>query len=314
MAKSLPESASQSRAVLSSEAVSTRRPSGLKTALLIRSVWPWKMAKSLPLSASQSRAVLSWEAVSTRRSSGLKTALKTGSVWPWKVAKSLPLSASQSRAVCPRGGQHAAAVRAEDRARNPAAMALESGQELAAVGLPEPRGLVLRGGEHAAAVRAEDRAVTLPVWPWKMAKSLPLSASQSRAVSSSEAVSTRRPSGLKTALINPVGMALESGQELAAVSLPEPRGMVIRGGEHAAAVWAEHRAPNRAAMALESGQELAAVGLPEPRSLVLRGGEHAAAVWAEDRARNPRRCGLGKWPRACRCQPPRAARFGPPRR
>ena len=75
MAKSLPLSASQSRAVWSCEAVSTRRPSGLKTALLTQSVWPWKVAKSLPLSASQSRAVWSCEAVSTRRPSGLKTAL-----------------------------------------------------------------------------------------------------------------------------------------------------------------------------------------------------------------------------------------------
>ena len=42
----------------SSEAVSARRqPSGLKTALVTRSVWPWKMAKGLPESASQSRAV-----------------------------------------------------------------------------------------------------------------------------------------------------------------------------------------------------------------------------------------------------------------
>ena len=70
MAKGLPESASQSRAVWSAEAVSTRRPSGLKTALVTPSVWPWKMAKGLPESASQSRAVWSAEAVSTRRRPG----------------------------------------------------------------------------------------------------------------------------------------------------------------------------------------------------------------------------------------------------
>ena len=44
MARSLPLSASQSRAVLSLEAVSTRRPSGLKTASETASVWPWKVA------------------------------------------------------------------------------------------------------------------------------------------------------------------------------------------------------------------------------------------------------------------------------
>jgi hypothetical protein len=61
--RSLPLSASQSRAVLSPDAVSTRRPSGLKTALTTESVSPWKVVRSLPLSASQSRAVLSPGAV-----------------------------------------------------------------------------------------------------------------------------------------------------------------------------------------------------------------------------------------------------------
>jgi hypothetical protein len=71
-AGSWPLLASQSRAVSSSDAVSTRRPSGLKTALLTSSVWPWKMARRLPLSASQSRAVLSLDAVSAGRPSGQK--------------------------------------------------------------------------------------------------------------------------------------------------------------------------------------------------------------------------------------------------
>ena len=109
---------------------------------------------------------------------------------------------------------------------------------------------------------------------------------QSRAVLSHEAVSTRRPSGLKTALLNRAGVALESGQELAALSLPEPRGFVIRCGEHPPAVRAKDRAINPAGVALESGQELAALSLPEPRGLVLRGGEHPPAVRAKDRALN----------------------------
>jgi hypothetical protein len=56
---------------------------------------------------------------------------------------------------------------------------------------PESRGLILRSGEHAAAFRAEDRRITAPVWPSKVAKNL----------SSSEAVSPRQPSALKTALL-----------------------------------------------------------------------------------------------------------------
>jgi hypothetical protein len=72
----------------------------------------------------------------------------------------------ESRGLILRSGEHAAAVRAEDRARN-------------------------RSGQHAAVVRAEDRRITAPVWPSKVAKNL----------SSSEAVSPRQPSALKTALL-----------------------------------------------------------------------------------------------------------------
>jgi hypothetical protein len=49
----------------SPEAVTTRRPSGLKTALQTALLWPWNAVRSLPLSVSWSRAVLSSEAMST---------------------------------------------------------------------------------------------------------------------------------------------------------------------------------------------------------------------------------------------------------
>ena len=55
-----PVSASQMRAVLSSEAVTTRRPSGLKAASLTRSSWPVRTINCCPVSASQIRAVRSW--------------------------------------------------------------------------------------------------------------------------------------------------------------------------------------------------------------------------------------------------------------
>jgi hypothetical protein len=67
---------------------------------------------------------------------------------------------------------------------------------------------------------------------------------------------------------------------------PEPRGLVLRGGEHPPAVRAKNRAINFAGVALESDQELAALSLPEPRGLVVRGGEHPPAVRAKDRVRN----------------------------
>jgi hypothetical protein len=44
------------------------------------------------------------------------------------------------------------------------------------------------------------------MWPWKVARIWAISASQSGAVWSSDAVSTGRPSGLKTAPVWPVEM------------------------------------------------------------------------------------------------------------
>ncbi len=70
----LPESASHNRAVLSSDAVTTRLPSGLNAAELTGPVCPWRVAMVLPESASQTRAVLSAEAVTTRLPSGLNAA------------------------------------------------------------------------------------------------------------------------------------------------------------------------------------------------------------------------------------------------
>jgi len=62
----VPVLASHSRAVLSSDAVATRRPSGLNAALHTEPSWPIKTAISVPVSASHSRAVLSKDAVATR--------------------------------------------------------------------------------------------------------------------------------------------------------------------------------------------------------------------------------------------------------
>jgi hypothetical protein len=63
--------ATQTRAVLSAVAVTTRLPSGLKLALNTEPVWPLSRAISLPLSASKTRAVRSSDAVTTRLPSEL---------------------------------------------------------------------------------------------------------------------------------------------------------------------------------------------------------------------------------------------------
>src|SRR6476659_352375 len=114
----LPLSASQSRAVLSSDAVTMRLPSVLNAALHTEAVWPLSGSPiCLPLSASHSRAVLSSDAVTMRLPSGLNAALHT------------PRMARQRLADL-----------------------------LAARGVPPPRRPVLRRGDDELAVGAERRA------------------------------------------------------------------------------------------------------------------------------------------------------------
>ena len=72
--------ASQTRAVLSQLAVTTRVPSGLNAALHTAALMLRAAAESgLPVAASQTRAVLSSLAVTTRVPSGLNAALPTAS-------------------------------------------------------------------------------------------------------------------------------------------------------------------------------------------------------------------------------------------
>src|SRR5262249_29229925 len=70
---------SHSRAVLSSDVVTIRLPSGLNAALDTEPWWPLSGSPmGLPVSASHRRTVLSSEVVTMRFPSGLNTALYTG--------------------------------------------------------------------------------------------------------------------------------------------------------------------------------------------------------------------------------------------
>ena len=96
---SLAIAASQTRAVLSADAVTMRDPSGLKAAEVTQFKWPRRTAISLAVAASQTRAVLSNDAVTMCDPSGLKAAEVTRLSWPRRTAISLALAASQTRAV-----------------------------------------------------------------------------------------------------------------------------------------------------------------------------------------------------------------------
>src|SRR5262249_13596068 len=90
--------ATQMRAVLSSDAVTMRAPSGLKAADRTGPSWPRRTAISFAAAASQIRAVLSHDAVTMRDPSGLKAAEYTGPSWPRRTAICLAVAATQMRA------------------------------------------------------------------------------------------------------------------------------------------------------------------------------------------------------------------------
>ena len=66
-------------------------------------------------------------------------------------------------------------------------------------GVPDARGLVIGGGDDALAVGAEGGGTNRFLMSLRVAISRPVAASQMRAVWSSDAVTTRLPSGLKAA-------------------------------------------------------------------------------------------------------------------
>ncbi len=126
------------------------------------------------------------DAVTTRLPSPLNAALSTASVWPFRTAISLPLSASQMRAVL-------SSDAVTTRLPSPLNAALCTGRyglsgRRSPCRSPHPR--CARSCPQTPSPPACRRALnaaldTRAVWPFRTAISLPLSASQMRAVLSS---------------------------------------------------------------------------------------------------------------------------------
>ncbi len=197
----LPVAASQMRAVLSSDAVTMRDPSGLNAAEFTIASWPRRTAIALPVAASQMRAVLSSDAVTMREPSGLNAAEQTQ---PLVVAQNGDLLGGRgvpdARGLVVRRGDDARAVGAErggmspnprGRCRTAICLAVAASQTRAvlssdAVTMRDPSGL--KAAELTNSLVAAQDGDRLPV-----------AASQMRAVLSSDAVTMRDPSGLKAA-------------------------------------------------------------------------------------------------------------------
>ena len=173
---------------------------------------------------------------------------------------------------------------------------------LAGLGVPQPRRLVVRRGDDALAVGAErrdgrpvrhnirDGRPTRQNFSWPLSGSpigLPVSASHSRAVLSSDAVTMCLPSGLNAALPKGTSWPLSGSPIGLPVSASHSRAVSSsRCGDDALAIGTERRTRHNLKMTFERLADwLAGLGVPQPRRLILRRGDDALAVGAE---RGPR--------------------------
>ena len=145
------------RAVPSITAVTALLPSLLNVALF--TMLPGSRTALLPLSKSQMRAVPSKAVVNTRLPSPLNAALCTAFVWPFRVALDLPLSTSQMRAVW---SQDAVTTRVPSllkAALHNAAVTLQNYELVAALGIPDARGVIHGRRQYLLAIAPEGRAI-----------------------------------------------------------------------------------------------------------------------------------------------------------
>ena len=149
--------------------------------------------------------------------------------------------------------------------------------------------------------------------PRRKAISLPVAASHSHAVLSSEAVMTRVPSGEKVA--DPTkSLTAQDSDFLAGRGVPQPRGIVIGGGDDARPVRREGGTPNRNFVAAQDSDLRARRGVPQPRGLVIGGGDDARSVRRERGAPNRIVVAAQDGDRLRRSRRPTAARSCPSRR
>ena len=239
------------RAVLSSEAVTTRAPSGLNAAESTHAPCAAQRGE-LPCPSPRSRPAPSCrrEAVTTRAPSGLNAAELTELRVP-----------------------------------------LQRGDRLARRRVPDPRRLVLRGRDDARAVRAERRGLTRPALPAQLARSAcpvrrgsqhraPSCVRHERASTTARAVRAERG-----------GVHLPWCPRSAAIGLPvaasQTRAVLSRRGDDPRAVRAERGGVHPVRVPAQRGDLLARRGVRHARGLVVRGRHDARAVRAERRGVDP---------------------------
>jgi len=155
LTNSLPVEASQTRAVLPTETVTIREPSGENAALWNGAVALSSLNTSFPVETSHTWAVLK-EAVSMREPSRENAALPTPASNASSLSNTFPVEASHTRAVLSSDAGHdSRAVRREGRAIDPVQMAVEFKQHLSRGGVPHPSRIVIRGCGYSRPILGE---------------------------------------------------------------------------------------------------------------------------------------------------------------
>ena len=105
-------------------------------------------------------------------------------------------------------------------------MAAQDRDLLAGRRIPDAGGLVSRRRDDARPSGLKAAEVTKRRWPRRTAISLPVAASQMRAVLSADAVTMREPSGLKAAEFTHVVVAAQDRDLLGGRGVPDAGGLV----------------------------------------------------------------------------------------
>ena len=202
--------------------------------------------------------------------------------WPLRTAIALPVAASQTRAVL---SSDAVTMRVPSGLKaaelTDSVVAAQGRDRLAGRGVPDARGVVPRRRDDARPVGAEGGGTTGPWWPLRTAIALPVAASQTRAVLSSDAVTMRDPSGLKAAEFDRALVAAENSDRRAGRGVPDACGLVRRRRDDARPVGAEGGGIDAILVAAEDGDRLAGRGVPDARGVVIRRRDDARPVGAE---------------------------------
>ena len=228
------------------------------------------------------------EAVTMRAPSGEKDALCTQSSWPRRAAISAGCRVPDPRRAVTGGGDDAGAVGRKGGALHPALVAAQACDLRPGCRVPDPR----RAVTEAVTMRAPSGEKDGALHPVLVARAgrrspAPVVASQSRAVRSSEAVTMRAPSGETTALRTQSSWPRRAASSLPGCRVPDPRRVVVGGGDDAGAVGREGTRSAPSPRGRAGRDLLARCRVPDPRRAVIGGGDDAGAVGGEGRTPHP---------------------------